>query len=198
MAVDDPISEIEKLEATRRWPLLVVTAAIVALLAFIAWDQRPWASDSSSSGGLGMLDTNSPRPGEPAPDFALETQDGERVALSQFEGRPVFLNFWATWCTFCLEEMPDMQRVLEKFGDDLVVLGVNAGDSVEAGEDFTHNVGINYLRVYDRDLTVTDGYLVQAMPTSYFIAADGTISHVNVGFMVYDQMVERATEAMGG
>lgn len=196
MAVDDPYSEIPN---TRRWPLLAVGAVLVVLLGFIAWDQRPWAGDEpSNSGGLGMLATGQPRPGEPAPDFALESQNGERVTLSQFQGRPVFLNFWATWCTFCKEEMPDMQRVQDEFGDDLVVIGVNAGDGVEAGEQFAGSVEIGYLRLYDRDLEVTDGYRVLAMPTSYFIAPDGTISSVNFGFMVYDQMREKVVAAMEG
>jgi hypothetical protein len=94
--------------------------------------------------------------------------------------------------------MPDMQRVQDEFGDDLVVIGVNAGDGVEAGEQFARSVDISYLRLYDRDLEVTDGYRVQAMPTSYFIAPDGTISSVNFGFMVYDQMREKVVAAMEG
>jgi thiol-disulfide isomerase/thioredoxin len=196
MAVDDLYADAQR---TRRWPLLVVVAILLILLGFIAWDQRPWAGDEpSNASGLGVLDAGQPRPGEPAPDFALESQDGERVTLSQFRGRPVFLNFWATWCTFCKEEMPDMQRVQDEFGDELVVIGVNAGDGVEAGEQFARSVDISYLRLYDRDLDVTDGYRVLAMPTSYFIAPDGMVSSVNFGFMVYEQMREKVVAASGG
>ncbi len=189
----------EDRDRERRWPLLLVVAVIVVVLGFIAWDQRPWASQAAiSEGGLGMLSDEAPRRAADGPDFALENELGERVSLSNFEGRPVFLNFWATWCTFCKEEMPDMQRVQDEYGSELVVIGVNAGDSVEDGEAFVRQAGITYLRLYDRDLEVTDGYLVRAMPTSYFITADGKISDANFGFMVYDQMVEEVQRATNG
>jgi len=186
-------------ERTIRWPMLVVVTVIIVILGLIAWDQRPWTgSGTASSGELGMLTSDTPRPESAAPDFALLNEDGERFKLSEFEGRPVFLNFWATWCTFCIEEMPDMQRVQEEYGDDLVVIGVNAGDSVEDGEGFVRQTGISYLRLYDSDLAVTDGYRVQAMPTSYFISPDGTIADFNFGFMVYDQMIEKVEQAIAG
>lgn len=186
-------------ERATRWPMLVVVTVILVILGLIAWDQRPWAeSGTVGSGELGMLSSDTPRPGSAAPDFALLNEEGERFRLSEFEGRPVFLNFWATWCTFCIEEMPDMQRVQEEYGDDLVVIGVNAGDSIEDGEGFVRQTGIDYLRLYDSDLAVTDGYRVQAMPTSYFISSDGTIADFNFGFMVYDQMIEKVEQAIAG
>lgn len=181
----------------RRWPLLVVTALILLAIAALAWEQRPWA-DSSDGDGLGMREDHTPRRGGDAPDFVLENERGERVALSDFEGRPVFLNFWATWCTYCIDEMPDMQRVQERYGDELVVIGVNAGDSVEDGEAFAARTGVSYLRLYDHDMEVTDGYLVQAMPTSYFITADGRIWDANFGYMTYDDMIEHVEGAMSG
>lgn len=196
--MDETHDLINEQEESRRWPMIAVVAVIIAVLGFIAWDQRPWAESSASETGIGMLSNETPRRDGDAPDFALLDEDGERVALADLEGRPVFLNFWATWCTFCKEEMPDMQRVQEAYGDDLVVIGVNAGDSVEDGEAFVRQAGISYLRLYDRDLSVTDGYLVQAMPTSYFITADGKISDANFGFMVYDQMIELVEEALAG
>jgi len=180
--------------------MVVVLVAIAVLLGLIAWDQRPWDDSgvSATDTGVGMLSNESPRRDGDAPDFALLDERGERVTLSEFEGRPVFLNFWATWCTFCKEEMPDMQRVQDEYGEDLVIIGVNAGDSVEDGEAFARRSGITYLRLYDVDLTVTDGYLVQAMPTSYFITADGKISDANFGFMVHEQMIEKVDEAIAG
>jgi thiol-disulfide isomerase/thioredoxin len=180
----------------RRWPMLVVTGLIVLVLAFVAWDQRPWNS-SRGAGAFGMSSDETPRRGGEAPDFTLQNERGESVSLSDFKGRPVFLNFWATWCTFCKEEMPDMQQIQDLYGDELVVIGVNAGDSVEDGEAFARRAGISYLRLYDRDLDVTDGYLVRAMPTSYFITADGEIWDANFGFLVYDQMVEFVDGAFG-
>jgi peroxiredoxin len=160
----------------------------VGVLAFVA---RPWAADDAPSGALGMLDSAAPQPGAPAPDFALTDQNGDRFALADFQGRPVFLNFWADWCTFCKEEMPDMQRIADQFGGELVVIGVNSGDSVETGERFVERAGVQYRRLYDLDLTVTEGYRVQAMPTSYFIDAEGRIADFNFGFMTYERMLAK-------
>jgi thiol-disulfide isomerase/thioredoxin len=189
---------IEEQTGLGRWPMLLVIALIILVLGFVAWDQRPWATSDIDVTTLGMLTNEAPRREAEAPNFALEDEDGNRFTLAEFEGRPVFLNFWATWCTFCKEEMPDMQRIQNQYGDDLVVIGVNVGDSVEDGEGFVRRAGITYLRLYDRDQEVTDGYLVQAMPTSYFITADGVIVDANFGFMVYDQMVEKVELAIDG
>ncbi len=196
--MDDVQDLIDEREESRRWPMIAVVVVLIVALGLIAWDQRPWAASSGNESGLGMLADTSPRRAGAAPDFALLDESGERFALSDFQGQPVFLNFWATWCTFCKEEMPDMERVHQEYGDGLVVIGVNAGDSVEDGEDFVRKSGVTYLRLYDSDLSVTDGYLVQAMPTSYFITPDGTISDANFGFMVYDQMVEQIEQASQG
>jgi peroxiredoxin len=174
--------------------MLIVLALGVAGLAYLT---RPWASDGDSSGELGMLSSNAPRPGDTAPNFALADQDGRRIELSDFAGRPVFLNFWADWCTFCKEEMPDMQRIADEFGDRLVVVGVNTGDSVETGERFAQRAGVTYTRLYDLDLEVTEGYGIQAMPTSYFIDAGGRIVDYSFGVLAYEQMLAKVTPMVG-
>ena len=198
MSVDELDNLYEEQARTSRWPMILVLAVILVVLAFIAWDQRPQGVSETDPGGIGMLTTDLPDRGAKAPNFALENEAGERFVLADFEGRPVFLNFWATWCTFCKEEMPDMQRVQDEYGDDLVVIGVNVGESIEDGEAFARKAGITYLRLYDTDQSVTDGYRVQAMPTSYFIAPDGSIAEANFGFMVYEQMVEKVESAIQG
>ncbi|MFW6075685.1 MAG: TlpA family protein disulfide reductase [Chloroflexota bacterium] len=170
--------------------LVIVMIGVIAVFGF----ERFGGDDGSAAddtGDIGMIDTSDARPGNTAPDFRLENQDGESYKLSDFRGQAVFLNFWADWCSFCKEEMPDMQRVSDEYGDDLVVIGVNAGDPVDVGERFVESVGVTYLRLYDGDLEVTEGYNVQAMPTSYFISADGEIVDHSFGFLFHEQMVEK-------
>lgn len=130
-------------------------------------------------------------PGAMAPDFILERADGTTLRLSELRGQAVFLNFWATWCVFCLEEMPDMQRIADEYAGELVVIGVNNGEAVATGEDFVRHVNTRYEIVYDRERSVVDGYRVRAMPTSYFIDADGRIVTAHFGFMTYGTMQER-------
>lgn len=170
--------------------LVVVMVGILAVFGFERFGGDE-SSASNDTGEIGMIDTSEPHPGDEAPDFRLADQDGETYQLSDFRGQAVFLNFWADWCSFCKEEMPDMQTVSDDYGDELVVIGVNAGDPVEVGERFVESVGVTYLRLYDGDLEVTEGYNVQAMPTSYFIGADGEIVEHSFGYLFHDQMVEK-------
>ena len=89
-----------------------------------------------------------------------------------------------------------MQRIAEQFDGALVVLGINTGDSVATGERFAERAGVEYPRLYDVDLQVTEGYRVQAMPTSYFIDAEGRIVEFSFGVMTYDQMLNKVEALM--
>lgn len=185
----------------RRLRRLVSAAAIVVLVVAVsglAYVTRPWAANDAAETSIGMLSADAPRPGEPAPNFALSDETGQRVELAGFIGRPVFLNFWADWCTFCKEEMPDMQRIADQFGGQLVVLGVNTGDSVGTGERFAQRAGVTYQRLYDLELRVTEGYGIQAMPTSYFIDASGRIVDYSFGVLSYEQMLAKVEPLVDG
>lgn len=170
---------------------------LLILTGIVAFTYRPWAgTDRVGSDGVpqGMIDSGvAPEPGKAAPNFLLMRADGSRLRLSDLLGRPVFLNFWADWCEPCKEEMPDMQRVADLYGDGLVVLGVNAGDRVEVGERFVAEAGVTYERLYDLNLDVTDGYQVRVMPTSYFIDEEGTIVDYSFGVMTIETMLEKVS-----
>ena len=81
--------------------------------------------------------------GKTAPDFELETLDGKKAKLSDYRGKKVILNFWASWCPPCREEMPEFQKIAEN-NPDIVVLGVNLQESKEAIEAFTNKLGIKF------------------------------------------------------
>lgn len=172
-----------------RLSLLALTMAIV-IGAYVAYASRPWQSSRGSGATFGLVDDEQrpPRPGESAPDFILPRADGTAFQLSSASGQPVFLNFWATWCTFCIHEMPDMQRIADTFDGQVVVVGLNTGDSVKDGAAYAHRLGVSYEIVFDESLEVTTGYSVRAMPTSYFISGDGTIADVHFGILTYDDM----------
>jgi len=174
----------------------LATLALIGALLFagaVGWVTRPWENEPETPFGMTGAAEGAPRPGELAPDFRLQRADGSPLRLSELRGQPVFLNFWATWCTFCLEEMPDMQRIAEQFDGQLVVLGVNAGDSVAAGDGFANRIGATYELVYDTEQQVVAGYRVRAMPSSYFIDAEGRIVDAHLGFLTRDDMLEKVT-----
>lgn len=137
--------------------------------------------------------------GKLAPNFEVSNFDGERVQLADFRGRPVFLNFWASWCGPCRAEMPAIQSVLDQYQDQgLVVLAVDNGERFEAAHGFIEELGLHFTEFgLDPGQDVIDRYRVVAMPTSVFIDAEGVITRVHAGQATEEQMRELVLEAMG-
>ena len=146
----------------------------------------------SSNTDIEVAETNvvGIRRGNIAPDFSLETLEGEVLSLSQFKGKKVFLNFWATWCPPCRAEMPDIQKFSED--EDVVVLAINlthTEDSLLTVDNFIQDRGFTFPVLLDKNGEVAEQYRVQAYPTSYMIDAKGRIQYVALGAMNYDLMV---------
>ncbi|SFQ42028.1 TlpA family protein disulfide reductase [Salibacterium halotolerans] len=127
--------------------------------------------------------------GDPAPDFELDTLDGGTMSLSEMEGTPVLINFWATWCPPCRAEMPDMQTFYEE--NDIEVLAVNLTDT-ESGQSaissFVEEMDLSFPILLDKDVSVAGKYNIQPVPTSFFIDSEGTVQHINIGAMNEDMM----------
>lgn len=135
--------------------------------------------------------------GTPAPDFELKDIEGRTVRLSDYRGKVVFLNFWATWCPPCREEMPEIQRLVDKNIPDLVVLGINTNDPAQPSEvkAFMERNGFTWRVLYDAGGRVARIYKVVYLPTSYFIGPDGIVRAKYIGPMslaVMEEYVERA------
>lgn len=114
--------------------------------------------------------------GQLAPDFDLRTPEGEAVRLSDFRGRPVWVNFWAPWCPACRTEMPRLEGFyLEHEGDGLVILGVGVRDSPEGMRAYAGEVGVTYLIVVDGDGAVANRYQALALPVHYWVDRDGIV-----------------------
>lgn len=125
--------------------------------------------------------------GKPAPDFTLKNLQGEDVSLSDYKGKIVLVNFWATWCGYCDMEMPDIQR-LDDENEDLVVLAVDVMEDKETVENYINEGGYNFEVVLDEDGSISKAYLVSGYPTSYFIDPEGILLGGVPGMMTYDQM----------
>jgi len=183
----------------RRWGGLALAAVLVAVALVVARAR----DDGTGNGRFGLVSqvapaateltelATGPEVGELAPNFRLETVDGRVLQLSDLRGRPVFLNFWATWCFSCITEMPAMQKLADNYGDDVVVLGVNVGESADTARVFAGNMDIRYPLVLDASLKVTEAYGVRPMPTSFFIDANGVVHSVSYGVLFPAQMEER-------
>lgn len=126
--------------------------------------------------------------GDQAPDFQLNTTDGETINLSDFHGQKVLLNFWATWCPPCRKEMPDMQAY-HKENEDVAILAVNLTESermVEDVENFLDEFGVTFTVLLDESTEVANLYTAHALPTSYFIDSQGVVQEKVMGGIDYD------------
>jgi peroxiredoxin len=124
---------------------------------------------------------------ELAPDFSLKNTAGETVWLSELRGKPVVINFWATWCGPCVREMPALQRYQDKY-PGFVLLGIDEGDKAEDVKKFADKMKITYQILIDEKGTAADLYKVVMMPTTYFIDQEGVIRSRHFGFMGEKQL----------
>lgn len=143
---------------------------------------------------------SSPFVGKQAPDFTLPTLDGKEVNLSQFQGQPVLINFWATWCVPCRQEMPELVRVYEAHKKEgLVVLGLNLtySDSIPDVNVFISEFNMTFPVLLDKDGVVAEKlFQIRGVPTSIFINRDGTIERVQIGLMSAEQVDEFVAEIL--
>jgi peroxiredoxin len=120
--------------------------------------------------------------GDLAPDFLLETLDGREARLSDYRGKPVVLNFWATWCRPCRQEMPQLIAAQDRYeAGGLVVIGLNLQEGKSLIEPFADDYGIDFPVLIDRDGEVGDRYRLLGLPTTFFIDADGVIQSIYRG-----------------
>ncbi|WP_047981171.1 TlpA family protein disulfide reductase [Ornithinibacillus contaminans] len=153
-------------------------------------------SGDTSVEGVSIVSPNAEgiNEGDTAPDFKLKMLNGDTVTLSDLKGKKVLVNVWATWCPPCKEEMPELQQFYEEYGDDIEIIAVNATGSErneQAVRDFISEYDYTFPVAFDKDMEVTDNYMVISIPTSYFIGTDGVIQVPRkVGPMTYDFMVE--------
>ena len=117
------------------------------------------------------------RPEVEAPDFMVYDPDGNAVTLESLRGKPVIINFWATWCGYCVMEMPDLQAAYEEFGDQIHFMMINVTDGFQETESvaraFVAGRGFTFPVYYDLDLSAANAYGVGSMPVTYFIDAEG-------------------------
>jgi thiol-disulfide isomerase/thioredoxin len=178
--------------AARSWRLafwvLVVLSTLTVAVALWRWQERraqiaeqarPSSSDVS---------------GAAAPDFALVDLDGQMVALSEFRGRVVLLNFWATWCPPCEAEMPDLDALHQRYGEQhgLVVIGVNQKEAADVVLPFVQTRRLSFPILLDLDGQVAlRRFAVRGLPMSFIIDREGVIRDAWPGRIAREAMVVR-------
>ena len=121
--------------------------------------------------------------GQPAPDFALKSASGENMRLSEYRGDVVMINFWATWCGPCRQEMPLLDELYTRYqrvGFNL--LGVNIDDDSAGAMKMIQELGVNFPVLFDSRKEVSKLYEVEAMPTTVLLDREGRVRHVHHGY----------------
>jgi len=157
--------------------LVVVALVVVALVGAVTWvviadDDASTADPRAAKVAVAGLATA----GQTAPDFEAATLDGKTVRLSDYAGRPIVVNFWASYCHPCRQEFPMFRNALERHDDDFVLLGVDYKDITSDARRFVRQQRATWPIVVDPTNVVARAYGVRAVPQTFFIGPDGKIS----------------------
>lgn len=161
-----------------RRPVQIVILLLIVVLG-------GYAIGTAVSGG----EAGKPKQGGKPPAFKLLGLDGQVHTLDDYKGQTVVLNFWATWCTYCVKEMPALQAQWEKWREQgVVVLGINTGEDEMTVQNFVKQTGVDFPILFDSDNTTTRDYGIVPMPTTFFIGKNGKISSIHQGELNLDTL----------
>ena len=133
-----------------------------------------FAASSLASSGLA---------GQPAPDFVLKSARGTNLRLSEYRGNVVMINFWATWCGPCRQEMPLLNDLYSRYGRvGFSLLGVNIDDDSRRAMDMAEELGVTFPVLFDERKEVSRLYQVEAMPVTVLVDRTGKVRHVHLGY----------------
>ena len=163
-----------------QWTLVILATALLGG----AWT---WLSRAPE----GLSDVASPVAGRPAPDFTLQTADGNTVTLGDLRGQVVVLNFWATWCPPCRAEMPALQEVYDaRRADGLMVLAIDQSEPADLVSSFRDELSLTFPLLLDPGYFVSDRYRIGLLPTTFFVDRGGVIRDVVLGGPMSRALIE--------
>lgn len=159
--------------------IVVIIGAIFALTNPFKKAESPFVAQE------GQTQSKTSEIGQQVVHFELESFEGEKIKLSQFAGKPVLIDFWAAWCPFCIDEMPEIEKIHQEFGDQLVVLGIHRSETegIASGSKFAKDRGVTYTLLKDSEGAV---YKTLAggrnfMPYALYIDSEGKIVKTKAG-----------------
>ena len=168
---------------------LIIIAGLLVILIVVAAVGYDYLSKQNAPDNLATAAPTESKGEEKqaAPDFTVYDKDGKAHKLSDFKGKPVILNFWASWCGPCKNEMPDFQAAYEQYGADIHFVMVNLTDgyqeTVESASGFIAQQGYTFPVYYDTDVDAAATYGVSSVPITYFIDAEGYFVAVGQGML---------------
>ena len=168
----------------RRWPLIILAVCLAGLALVVLWMALSPSSQIHKESLLRSLKSRAAPVGRPAADFRLPMLSGGALSLHSLRGKPIVLNFWASWCGPCLAETPLLVRLEKVYGPrGVTFVGVDVKDEISDARRFVGQYHVDYIvvRADDRVLRV---YAVVGLPTTVFIRADGVVVDEEIGGFV--------------
>jgi peroxiredoxin len=176
------------------WTLIPAIIILISAVAIIERTTRPDTLSSASSSVTTAKITDvkvGNRIGFTAPDFTLPTTDNKEFKLSDYRGKPVILNFWASWCGPCRYEVPAFKSFYEKYGDEGVpIIAVNTQDNPDSAIAYAKSDGLKFTIPVDPQGKVANLYNVRGLPTTYFIDKNGIITSIKIGPFLFMEEIE--------
>ena len=178
------------------WAMLAVIVIIIAVIFLL-----PSCGNRSAKGGASQSDsTTLVKVGDPAPDFSVALFDGSHLTLSELRGKVVLLNFWATWCPPCRQELTRVQKdLIDRFaGRDFLFLPVSRGEKRSDVAAFREQTGYTFPMGLDSTRTIYNRYATNFIPRNYLIDRDGRIITATIGYSPeeFDELIAAIERAL--
>lgn len=179
--------------------VLALGVALIMLAGILAWrngSTEPSLAAGNDAYAVAKLvaadnDLSRPEVGSLAPNFVIASPNAPQTTLADYHGQPVMLNFWATWCPPCRQEMPEIERAYEAYRDQgLVVLAINVAESPQKVDEFVQAFGMTMPVVIDAGNVLLERYDSESLPTSVFIDKNGRITAIWRGFIPRDDLIK--------
>ena len=134
--------------------------------------------------------------GSEAPDFTAKLNNGETFTLSDKKGQVILLNFWATWCSNCVKEMPAIEKLYEEYGDQVVIIGVNVGEDESTVDAFIDTKNYTFPIAYDTESSISNLYPSAGIPYTVIIGKDGLVTETFLGAKDADSQYAKLRRAL--
>jgi peroxiredoxin len=164
---------LRRIQAFGKVPPMRLEACLALCVIFLVLDAAPaWSQSKANFKAIPILQPM--KDAAPTPDFVLTNAEGKKISLKDFRGKTLFLNFWATWCEPCREEMPAMEKLYQEYKDkNFTVLAVNVKDRRQEALAFVKEFKLTYPIAFDPNAEVATLYGAWGLPTTYIIGPKG-------------------------